>query len=149
MKKIILLLLAVTLAACSTNTRYQTKGKSKLSKRSRYYSSKSYEESKPTVKVENGSIYFVCSFYGKKFHGKPTANGETYDMNALTCAHKSLPFNTKLKVINEDTGKSVIVRVNDRGPFIAGRDLDLSRAAAMRVGLVAHGVKRMRIEILD
>ena len=91
----------------------------------------------------------MTSFYGTKFHGKPTSSGEVFDMNKLTCAHKSLPFNTILKVTNEDNGKSVVVRVNDRGPFIEGRDLDLSYAAAREIGLIGVGVKQLKIEILE
>jgi rare lipoprotein A len=70
-------------------------------------------------------------------------------MYKLTCAHKSLPFGTMLKVTNPDTGQSVVVKVNDRGPFIDGRDLDLSYAAAQKVGLVAVGVKTMNVEVLN
>lgn len=102
------------------------------------------------TKVEKGDeFYFVCSYYGKKFHGRQTANGEIFDMKKLTCAHKTLPFNTKLEVTNEDNGKSVVVRVNDRGPFIKGRDLDLSKAAAEKIGLIPYGVKKMKIKVIE
>ncbi|MBN1327762.1 MAG: septal ring lytic transglycosylase RlpA family protein [Candidatus Cloacimonetes bacterium] len=94
-------------------------------------------------------MYMVCSYYGSDFHGKQTSNGEIFDMYKLTCAHKTLPFNTILKVTNEDNGQSVTVRVNDRGPFIYGRDLDLSYEAARQVGLIADGVKKMKIQILE
>ncbi|OQX70572.1 MAG: hypothetical protein B6D62_04420 [Candidatus Cloacimonas sp. 4484_275] len=86
----------------------------------------------------------MTSYYGKKFQGKRTSSGEIFDMNKLTCAHKTLPFGTRLKVINESNGKSVVVRVNDRGPFVAGRDLDLSFAAARKIGLIGIGVKKGR-----
>ncbi len=69
-------------------------------------------------------------------------------MYKFTAAHKTLLFNTKLRVTNEDNGKSVVVRINDRGPFIKGRDLDLSFAAAKKIGLIPHGVKRLKIEFL-
>ncbi|HHE37868.1 MAG TPA: septal ring lytic transglycosylase RlpA family protein [Candidatus Cloacimonetes bacterium] len=91
----------------------------------------------------------VTSYYGKKFHGKPTSSGETFDMNGFTAAHKTLPFGTRLKVTNEDNGKTVTVRVNDRGPFKAGRDLDLSYGAAKKIGLIAAGVKTLKVEILE
>lgn len=94
-------------------------------------------------------VYFVTSYYGKKFHGRPTSNGEVFDMNKFTCAHKELPFNTKLRVTNESNTKSVVVRVNDRGPFIPGRDLDISYAAAKQIGLTAAGVKKLKVEILE
>ncbi len=90
----------------------------------------------------------VCSYYGEKFHGRPTANGETFNMEKLTAAHKTLPFGTKLRVTNEDNEKSVIVRINDRGPFVKGRDLDLSKAAAREIGLIPYGVKTMKVEFL-
>ena len=94
-------------------------------------------------------MYMVSSYYGSKFHGRQTSNGEIFDMYKLTCAHKTLPFNTRLKVTNEDNGKYVIVRVNDRGPFIHGRDLDLSYAAAREIDLIAEGVKKVKVEILN
>ncbi|NQV17771.1 MAG: septal ring lytic transglycosylase RlpA family protein [Armatimonadetes bacterium] len=99
--------------------------------------------------IKGDVFYFITSYYGTKFHGRPTSNGEVFDMNKLTCAHKTLPFNTILKVTNEDNGKSVVVRVNDRGPFIKGRDLDLSFAAAKEIGLIGVGVKQLQVEILE
>lgn len=86
------------------------------------------------------------SWYGPGFHGKKTANGEIYDQMALTAAHKSLKFGTLLKVTNPRNGRSVIVRINDRGPYIEGRDLDLSKAAAKELGLMRRGVARMKVE---
>lgn len=74
-----------------------------------------------------------ASYYHDKFHGKRTANGEKYNKNAFTAAHKKLPFGTKLRVTNEANGKSIIVKVNDRGPFVKGREIDLSRKAFMTI----------------
>jgi rare lipoprotein A len=90
----------------------------------------------------------TASWYGADFNGRQTANGEIYDMNAMTAAHKELPFNTKLRVTYLKTGKSVVVRINDRGPFIMGRDLDLSAAAAERLGMVPEGVGKVRVEVV-
>jgi len=90
--------------------------------------------------------YVVASWYGHKFNGKLTASGKRFDMYAMTCAHKTLKFGTKLRVTNPDNNKSVIVVVNDRGPFIRGRDLDLSYAAARKIGIVKKGVGRVKIE---
>jgi rare lipoprotein A len=90
--------------------------------------------------------YVIASWYGKKFNGKRTASGERFDMHAMTCAHKTLPFGTKLRVTNPDNNKSVIVTVNDRGPFIHGRQLDLSYGAAKKIGIVRQGVERVKIE---
>ncbi|MCR4823302.1 MAG: septal ring lytic transglycosylase RlpA family protein, partial [Treponema sp.] len=90
-----------------------------------------------------------ASYYADKFHGRKTANGEIFNMYDMTCAHKSLPFGTKLKVTNLDNGKSVEVRVNDRGPFVAGREVDLSKAAAVKLDMIKTGTARVKIEILD
>lgn len=87
-----------------------------------------------------------ASWYGPGFHGQTTANGETYDQWAMTAAHKTLPFGTELRVTNTTNGRSVVVRINDRGPYIAGRDLDLSKAAADALGFA--GVATVRVEQL-
>jgi rare lipoprotein A len=87
-----------------------------------------------------------ASWYGPRFHGKTTANGEIYDQTALTAAHKSLRFGTILKVTNPRNNKSVIVRINDRGPYIPGRQLDLSKAAAEELDVIFSGVKRLKVE---
>ena len=76
----------------------------------------------------------TASWYGPGFHGRRTANGERFDQDALTAAHKTLPFGTRVRVINHATGRSVVVRINDRGPFVGGRSIDLSRGAARAVG---------------
>ncbi|GAB5378087.1 MAG: septal ring lytic transglycosylase RlpA family protein [Acuticoccus sp.] len=90
----------------------------------------------------------VASFYGKRFHGRLTANGERFNMNAMTAAHRSLPFGTRIKVTYPGTGRSVTVRINDRGPFIRGRSIDLSRGAAAALGMIDAGVAKVRMEIL-
>jgi len=90
----------------------------------------------------------VSSFYGKKFHGRKTASGETFTMNGHSAAHKSLPLGTMLKVTNPDTGKSVVVKVNDRGPYEKGRSLDLSQGAAKKIGLDKKGIGEVEIETL-
>jgi rare lipoprotein A len=87
-----------------------------------------------------------ASWYGPKFHGKVTANGEIYDQMAFTAAHKSLRFGTLLKLTNKKNGKSVIVRINDRGPYIPGRQLDVSKAVAMELGMIQRGVVRLDVE---
>src|SRR4051794_13746994 len=81
----------------------------------------------------------AASWYGPGFHGKRTANGERFNTHALTAAHKTLPFGTQLRVTNERTGKSVVVRINDRGPYARGRVIDLSQAAADAVGILGVG----------
>lgn len=91
----------------------------------------------------------VASWYGRAFHGKKTASGEIFNMYAYTAAHKTLPLGTILKVTDPDTGKSVTVKVNDRGPFVRGRDLDLSYAAAKKIGLIKKGVGKVYVEVLN
>ncbi|NDY42093.1 septal ring lytic transglycosylase RlpA family protein [Dissulfurirhabdus thermomarina] len=90
----------------------------------------------------------VASWYGPDFHGRRTANGETYDMHALTAAHRTLPMGTRVRVVNLDNGRSVVVRINDRGPFVRGRIIDLSYAAARKLGMIGPGTARVRIEAL-
>ncbi len=102
----------------------------------------------PTI-VKTGDIYRgIASWYGPNFHGKKTSNGEWYDMYAMTAAHKTFPMNTIVKVTNLLNGKSTIVRINDRGPFVKNRIIDLSYAAAKKIGVVARGTAPVRLEIL-
>ena len=91
----------------------------------------------------------VATYYSKRFQGRKTASGERYNRDALTCAHKTLPFQTFLKITNPQNSKSVIVRVNDRGPFNRGRDIDLSYAAAKEIGMLAAGVLPVQVEVLE
>ena len=90
----------------------------------------------------------LASWYGPDFHGKLTSNREIYNMHALTAAHKTLPFGTYVRVTNLNNGKSVVVRINDRGPFIKGRIIDLSYAAARKLGLDIAGVVPVKIKVL-
>jgi rare lipoprotein A len=88
-----------------------------------------------------------ASWYGPGFHGRKTANGERFDRNDMSAAHKTLPFGTLVRVIDEKSGKSVLVRINDRGPYVRGRLLDLSEAAAQRLGIRGRGTGNVRLEI--
>jgi rare lipoprotein A len=90
----------------------------------------------------------VASWYGPGFHGNATANGERYDQNAMTAAHRTLPFNTVVRVINMDNGKSAVVRINDRGPYANNRIIDLSYAAAREIGMVDAGLARVRLQLV-
>jgi rare lipoprotein A len=90
-----------------------------------------------------------ASWYGIQFHMKKTANGERFDMGALTAAHKTLPFGTKVCVRSLVNGKEVLVRINDRGPYAQGRIIDLSRAAADQIGLTALGIKQVALSVID
>ena len=91
----------------------------------------------------------LASFYGQKFHGRPTASGERFDMTQLTAAHRTLPFGSKVRVTNPANGKSVVVRINDRGPFHGKRVIDLSRSAAERLGLIQRGSGRVELALVD
>jgi len=91
----------------------------------------------------------TSSFYGPKFHGKLTANGEIFDMYGVTAAHKEFPFNTIARVTNENNGKSLILRINDRGPYVGNRILDCSFGAAKKLGFVNEGTTLVKIEIME
>jgi rare lipoprotein A len=101
----------------------------------------------PAVKVAQ-AVTGEASWYGPGFHGQTTANGETFNQEELTAAHRSLPFGTKVKVTNINNGRSVVVRINDRGPFAAGRVIDLSAAAARIIGMLGSGIAPVQLEIL-
>ncbi|WP_407874542.1 septal ring lytic transglycosylase RlpA family protein [Qipengyuania nanhaisediminis] len=91
----------------------------------------------------------IASFYGRRFHGRLTANGERFDMRAMTAAHKTLPFGSLVRVTNPSNGRTVTVRINDRGPFIRGRTIDLSRGAAEELGIIRRGHARVEMELLS
>ncbi len=90
----------------------------------------------------------IASWYGKPYHGRITASGEKYDMGQLTAAHKTLPFGVTVRVTRLDNGRQVKVRITDRGPFVDGRIIDLSKAAAKKLDMVQDGIARVRIEIV-
>lgn len=99
------------------------------------------------AKVESRGTIGIASFYGEEFRGRVTANGERYDPTKLTAAHLRYPFGTRVRVKNLDNGKSVVVRINDRGPFKAGRIIDLSARAARELGLLADGTTKVLITV--
>ena len=90
----------------------------------------------------------IASWYGKKFHGRPTANGAIYDMNALTAAHKTLPMPSTVRVTNLENGRSMLLEVNDRGPFVRGRIIDVSRRAAQLMGFQRKGTVKVRVQVV-
>jgi rare lipoprotein A len=102
----------------------------------------------PTMVSTGNTFSGTASWYGKDFHGKKTSNGEIYDMYKMTAAHKTFPMNTMVRVTNTKNNKSVIVRVNDRGPFVQNRIIDLSYAAALEINLVSSGTAPVRLEVL-
>jgi rare lipoprotein A len=91
----------------------------------------------------------MASYYAGEFHGRPTANGEVYDMHGMTAAHKTLPFNTRVRVTNLENGMATEVRINDRGPFKGERILDLSLAAAERLKMIGPGTALVQLEVLE
>ena len=102
----------------------------------------------PSIANINDQFTGIASWYGPNFHAKKTSNGETYNMYDLTAAHKTLPMNTVVRVDNLQNGKSVVVRVNDRGPFVDGRIIDLSNTAAHEIDMVRDGTARVKITVL-
>lgn len=90
----------------------------------------------------------LASWYGEEYHGRPTANGEIYDMNASTAAHRTLPFHTIVRVVNLENGKVTEARINDRGPFIPGRIIDLSKKGAQEIGILHTGLARVSLEVI-
>jgi len=110
-------------------------------------SNRSSTSSLPTKKgtrIESG----VASWYGPNFNGRLTANGETFDMNGISAAHRTLPFNTEVIVVNLDNGKSIRVRINDRGPFAKNRIIDLSKAAAQAVDMIGPGTANVELYLV-
>ncbi|MBD1553351.1 septal ring lytic transglycosylase RlpA family protein [Pseudomonas typographi] len=107
------------------------------------------EESEPPIDPHGYDQQGVASYYGARHQGKRTASGERFDPNALTAAHRRLPFGSKVLVTNLSNQHSVVVRINDRGPHTRGRLIDVSRAAAEQLGMTASGMARVRVQDLD
>ncbi|MBK7103768.1 MAG: septal ring lytic transglycosylase RlpA family protein [Ignavibacteriae bacterium] len=110
-------------------------------------SSKEFSEFRDVegILIEDG----IASWYGKEFHGKSTANGETYDKNDFTAAHRTLPFGSIVRVTNSENNKSVIVRINDRGPFAKNRIIDLSQKAAQKIEMISSGSAKVELRLLS
>lgn len=132
-RKVFFVVLCLQLASCVSSVRYSN---NRISNINSEVDSNTYSE------------IGYASFYGDSFVGKITASGEIYDANQLTAAHRSLPFGTKLKVTNLENRRSVVVRINDRGPFVSGRIIDLSDRAAKELDIIRKGVARVQIEII-
>lgn len=103
---------------------------------------------RPTREVQRAEVQGDATWYGDRHHGNLTANGETFDVRKFTAAHRTLPFNTVVRVVDTETSRTVVVRINDRGPRITSRVIDLSKAAAADLGILRRGVARVRLEIL-
>ena len=129
MTRPLLFLLLISLAACAPRTR----------------------TAEPTTTGRTATFYDegVASWYGPNFIGRPTANGEIFDPSQLTAAHQTLPFDTLVRVTHLENERSVVVRINDRGPFVGRRIIDLSRAAAERIDMIGSGTAQVRLELLS
>ena len=135
------------LIACSSAPRY-TSGNSKNSSAIKKPNSPRLN-TKSSFNTYRKTMKGVSSFYAEDFHGKLTANGEIYDMYGLTAAHKTLPLNTIVRVTNTFNNKSLILRINDRGPYVKGRILDCSYGAAKKLGFVNDGTTDVKIEVIE
>ncbi len=135
----VIFIFLLSLHACSANVQYR---KSRVD-------STAGQNTSTAKKYYTGQVLTgMSSYYGKKFHGRKTSNGDVFDMYKLTAAHRFLPFNSIIEVTNLANGRSVRVRVNDRGPFVKNRILDLSYAAARKIGLTGTGVGKVKIRII-
>jgi len=132
---------------CTSTPRFAERGEQHSSER------KPTTQTEQPIQQNSGKILLtlegIASYYAHDFHGKQTSNGETFDMNALTAAHRTFPFGTKVRVTNLENNKTVVVRVNDRGPFKEGRMMDLSMGAAKEIDLIRTGTARVRLEVLE
>ena len=144
MIKIFIIIFNLLIFSCSVSPRYNsTKGASNS------FVSNNKGTKKVDYKKYKKTYFGVSSWYGPNFHGKLTANGEVFDMYGVTAAHKKLPLNTVARVTNTDNGKSLILRINDRGPFVKGRILDCSMGAAKKLGFYKDGTANVKIEVLE
>jgi rare lipoprotein A len=143
---------SLVLFGCASSPRFATRSNSPSPRATNTAETTKSEKTRlpgnPTGKVLL-TLEGVASYYADDYHGKQTSNGEIFDMNELTAAHRTLPFGTKARITNLENKKSVIVRINDRGPFIEGRMIDLSLAAAKELGLIRMGTTRVKLEVLE
>ena len=144
LKGINILLVIIMFQGCSNAPRYGTDQNS-FSRSKKTLNKKTSKRTTKHRKILKG----VSSFYAEDFHGKLTANGEVYDMYGLTAAHKTLPLNTVCRVTNLSNKKSLILRINDRGPYIKGRILDCSYGAAKKLDFINEGTTNVKIEVIE
>ena len=135
--------------ACTSAPRYARSPTPKLSKSKKVKKISSPKKDGDRRVKHRKVMKGISSFYAEDFHGKLTANGEIYDMYGVTAAHKTLPLNTVCRVTNLSNNKSLILRINDRGPYIAGRILDCSYGAAKKLDFVQQGTTEVKIEVIE
>lgn len=153
MKIVISALITLVLISCTSSPRFHSGYSTPDVRKNKRYFALS-EEVIDTLRnlqtIDNiETVTGFASFYSGEFNGRQTANGETYNMYELTAAHQTYPFNTMIRVVNLANNKTVIVRINDRGPFVEGRIIDLSLGAAIQLGMSDTGVQEVRLEILE
>ncbi len=146
-------MLAFVLVSCVSSPRFHSNKYNKDEPRDVQFFSNENEDSKidtlHNLSNQIESVTGFASFYADDFDGKTTANGETYNMYELTAAHQTYPFNTMIRVVNLKNNKTVIVRINDRGPFVDNRIIDLSLGAAIQLGMDTTGIQEVRLEIIE
>lgn len=152
-KFIISAVIAFTLlSGCASHPRFTDKDtrpqRKKTTEKTSHEAQAGEREVEPELRVGFSWVGYA-SYYGQKFHGRRTSNGEIYDMNGISMAHKTLPFGTILEVVNLSNNKKLQIRVNDRGPFIPGRDADVSLGAANKLDMVREGVVKVRLTIVS
>ena len=153
--KPLIIFIFISLCSCTVITKKNINSKviPKVEKYSKYGNPKSYKVFGKIYYTKRTHIGYseegIASWYGKKFHGRLTSSRETYDMNKLTAAHKSLPIPCYARVTNLSNNKSVVVKINDRGPFKNGRIIDLSYAAAKKLDIVLKGTAKVHVETID
>ena len=153
--KPLIIFIFISLCSCTVITKKNINSKviPKVEKYSKYGNPKSYKVFGKRYYTKRTHIGYseegIASWYGKKFHGRLTSSREIYDMNKLTAAHKSLPIPCYARVTNLSNNKSVVVKINDRGPFKKGRIIDLSYAAAKKLDIVLKGTAKVHVETID
>ncbi len=149
---LIMLIMLVQLTGCQTSTTY-TSLQSGIPVTGLSPACMESPDSENNDEQNLGNLCMVtegkASYYADRFHGRLTANGERFNMHEMTAAHKSLPFGSMVRVTNLANGKKVVVRINDRGPYIKGRIIDLSKGAAKEIGLIKKGVSKVKLEVYD
>ena len=134
--------IVIFIFSCSPSPRYNSNSTNSIKS--------SFDKTKKEKIDKSKKVYTgISSYYGSKFHGKLTANGEVFDMYGLTAAHKEIPFNTVARVTNLDNDKSLILRINDRGPYIDGRILDCSYGADKKLDFLNQGTTKVKIEVIE
>jgi rare lipoprotein A len=159
-QKAVIGLVLLSFLGCTSSSRFAGRGghvketrTRPVGKNSNTQETSTQQRTEQPGKIATGKILLtlegVISYYAHDFNGKQTSNGETFDMHDLTAAHRTFPFGTRVRVTNLENNKSVIVRVNDRGPFWEGRIMDVSFGAAKEIDLILNGTARARLEVLE